>query len=147
MRELDIWDPFRHLRRTEERMRRLFEGFPAGFDETGLREPLVDILDNGKALQLVAELPGIEKKDIEVSIDGQSLSIRAKSGFEAKEKKKGKGYYYHERGYQSFYRAIPLPVEVAAEKASAEFKNGILKVTIPKKHQEKAPKGHKIEIK
>ena len=147
MRELDIWDPFRHLRKMDERMSGLFEGFPRHFSEDTLREPLIDIVDKGKEIRVIVELPGVEKKDIELQAEENRISIKAKTSFEAKEEKEKEGYYFHERRFASFYRAIPLPVEIVPEKAKAEFKNAILMVTLPKKHPEAKPKGSKVEVK
>lgn len=144
LNDLDVWDPFRNLRRMESRMRRLMD---LDFLEGSLREPLIDIVDRGKELEVAAELPGVDRKDIELSIDGRSLSLKAKTGFEKKEEKEKEGYYYHERNYSSYYRTIPLPAEVIADKANAEFKNGILRITMPKKTANEIPKGKRIEIK
>ncbi len=144
MNETDLWDPFKRLRKAEEKMRRMLD---IDSFEPGFREPLVDVADMGKQIRVVAELPGVEKKDIELSVDSIGLRISAKSGFEKKEEKKEQGYFYHERRMQGFFRTIPLPVEVLPEKAIAEFKNGILSVTIPKKRPGEKQKGHMVSIK
>lgn len=144
MDELDIWDPFEKLRRIEGRMRRLIE-FPE-VEFKGFREPLIDIVDKGNELRVVAELPGVEKKEIELDVNDQIISIKAKSSFETKESKEKEGYFYHERGTSSFFRSIPLPVQILPEKAVAEFKNSILTISLPKKFTAAKPKGRKIEV-
>ncbi len=142
--ELDLLDPFRPMRKMRRNLFDLF-AFPNEF--SGLREPLVDVVDKGKELLLTAELPGIDKKDIDVSIDEDSLAIRAESRQEKKEEREQEGYYFHERAYQGFFRKIPLPSEVVAGKIKAEFKDGILTVNLPKKHPLVKGKGVKVEIK
>ncbi|MBN2067824.1 MAG: Hsp20/alpha crystallin family protein [Candidatus Diapherotrites archaeon] len=142
--ELDSWEPFRHMRHFR---RRVFELFPMQDIFSGIREPLVDVVDNGNSLQVIAELPGIDKKGLEVNVEDDSVDIKAELKQETKQEKKEEGYYCRERAYQSFYRKIPLPSEVMASKASAEFKNGVLTLNIPKKHPEPKGKGVKVEIK
>ncbi len=142
--EPDLWNQFRPMRRMR-RMRRMFELFPWGEEMPPVRQPLVDVEDKGKTLQVTAELPGIDKKDIDISIDEEGIELKAETKSEQKETEK-EGYYYHERSYQSFFRRIPLPTEVLPEKAKASFNNGVLSVEIPKKHPEEKPKGHKVNI-
>jgi HSP20 family protein len=140
-------DPFALLRR---RMDDMFEGFLHGFDlrpfeaRSGVFSPSVDVVENEKDIRISAELPGMEEKDIEVSLGKDSLTIRG----EKKEEKedKGKGYYRMERSYGSFSRVIALPSEIDQDKVKATFKKGVLTVTLPK--TEKAIKDtKKIEVK
>ena len=142
--EMDIFDPFRRLRKAEGKIWRHFDDMP---QSEGLREPLIDVLDRGKELRVIVELPGVEKRDIELSVDAQSFIIKAKSEFEVKKGKKEKGHYYHKHCLQNFFRSIPLPVEIVPEKAAAEFRNGVLSITLPIKHPKEMRKGRKIEIK
>ncbi len=142
--EMDLFEPFRPMRKMQRRMFDLF-AFPE--QAAGLREPLVDIVDKEKELLLTAELPGVDKKDIDVSIDDDSLAIRAESRQEKKEESREQGYYFHERAFQGFFRKIPLPAEVVAGKIKAEFKDGILTVNLPKKHPEVKGRRAKVEIK
>ncbi len=140
-REPDFLDPFRVMRR---RMLDVFGGFPTMHGE---RQPLVDVMDKGAEIVVSAELPGVDKKDIELNVEENTISIKAESKEEVEKSKEEEGYYFHERSYSSYARTIPLPAEVIPEKASAEFKNGILTVTLPKKHPEAKGRGHSIEIK
>jgi len=90
----------------------------------------VDILDRDKELVVRAELPGVEKDDVEVTISGDRLMIEAQREFEEEEKKET--FYRHELGYGEFMRTIALPVGVDVEHVAAELKDGILNVTLPK---------------
>lgn len=106
--------------------------------------PRLDVSETDKALEIVADLPGMEKKDIKVSLDGDLLTIKG----EKKEVKESKDKHYHtiERRSGSFYRALRLPIEVESAKIEANFKDGVLKLTLPKS-KETAKKVAQIEIK
>jgi len=142
--------PFYSLQRE---MNSLFDDFFRGFDITprgfyqgGLAgfTPSVDVKENDKEFIIRAELPGVEEKDMEVTVTGDTVTIRG----EKKEEKedKGKNYYHLERSYGSFHRVIPLAAETEAGKAEASFKNGVLNILIPKSQTAKG-KGTKIPIK
>ncbi len=126
-------DPFSLLR---QEMNRLFDGFDRGFltepfqDRLESFRPRVDVSETDKEIRIAAELPGMDEKDIEVSVSKDAVTIKG----EKKEEKedKGKAYYHMERSYGSFLRTIPLPAEVDSEKIKAEFRKGILTVTMPK---------------
>ena len=109
------------------------------------QEPLVDLVDKGNELLLTAELPGIPKEKIDIKVSENSVEIKAEEKAEKEEKEEG--YIHRERSYQGFYRKISLPEEVAADKAKAEMKNGVLNVTMPKKKPTPKPKVRKLEIK
>jgi len=121
-------------------MDRLFEDFRNEWENvfmfprtTGLdvvRQPLVDLVDTGKEYQVKAELPGINKEDLNIEVSENGIEISAESKEEKKEERKG--YIRRERRYASFYRSIPLPEDVVPDKASAELKEGVLSVTLPK---------------
>ena len=141
--EVDLWEPFKSMKKMRRRMFDMFS-WPEGFP--GIRQPLVDIEDKGKSLQVVAELPGMEKKDIDINLEETSLEIKAAAKQEARQEKKKQGYFFHERSYQSFFRSIPLPAEIIPSKAKAMFKNGILTINMPKKHAAKKRKGHRVKV-
>jgi HSP20 family protein len=125
-------------------MEEFFENFPPRrwmetFEPFGRKWPMstdfersfrVDILDREKELIVRAELPGVEKDDIEVTISGNRLMIEAEREFEEEERKET--FYSHELGYGELMRTIVLPVEVDVEHVEAELKDGILNVTLPK---------------
>ena len=117
--------PFLWLQRD---MNRLFEDFWHGFDAEWAFNPRIDIEEKDGELQVTAELPGLEQKDFDLSLAGDTLVLRG----EKREERDDKASGWHERSYGRFERAIPLPVEIDTEHASAEFKNGVLCVHLPK---------------
>ena len=90
----------------------------------------LDIVDRDKELMVRAELPGVEKDDVEVTISGDRLLIKAEREFEEEDEKED--FYRHELGYGKLTRTVALPVEVDPENIHAELKEGILTVTLPK---------------
>jgi len=146
----DADHPFYSLQR---QMNSLFDDFFSGFDMAprslgagGFTAfiPSIDVKESDKEFTVRAELPGVEEKDIEVTVTNDAVMIKG----EKKEEKedKGKNYYYMERSYGSFNRVIPLTSETDANKAEASFKNGVLNITVPKSQMAKA-KGTKVPIK
>src|SRR5689334_11049924 len=126
--------PFVSLQR---HMNRLFEDFWRGADvpspfgasaEWAAFNPRIDIEERDGELQVTAELPGMEQKDFDLSLAGDTLILRG----EKREEREDKAGGWHERSYGRFERAIPLPAEVDTQHASAEFKNGVLRVHLPK---------------
>ena len=132
----------------QRQMNRLFEdafpGFPA-FPENGapVLEPSMDVKETEKAVEVEAELPGVDQKDIQVTLEDGMLTIKGEKKVE-KEESKG-GYYMSERRYGSFFRSVGLPPGIDTEKTSANFANGVLKVTLPKVPEAQA-KSKKIEV-
>jgi HSP20 family protein len=92
--------------------------------------PRVDIVESAKEIKVSAELPGMEAKDIDVSLANDVLTISGEKRQE--EEHKGKNYYRMERSYGSFQRSIPVPCEVDADKVDATFNKGVLTITLPK---------------
>ena len=148
--ESDADHPFYSLQR---QMNNLFDDFFSGFDVAphGLATggfggfmPSVDVKESDKEFTIRAELPGVEEKDIDVTLTNDTVTIKG----EKKEEKedKGKNYYHMERSYGSFNRVIPLSAEIETGKAEASFKNGVLNITIPKNAAARA-KGTKVPIK
>jgi HSP20 family protein len=117
-------------------MDKLVENFFGGFDfrSFGRRSvtfmPQVDVADADKEIKVSVELPGLDGKDVEVSLTKETLTIKGEKREEKEEK--GKDYYRSERSFGSFTRTIPLPFEIDAEKAEASFKKGVLTVSLPK---------------
>ena len=135
----------------ENRMNRFIErALNEPFTPTPLPEtlgwlPAMDIVETPKELTLTAELPGMELKDIDVSVDEGVLTIRGEK-IEEKKEEENKKVYLYERSYGTFQRAFALPNGADASKVNAEFAKGVLKVHIPKSAEVK-PAGHKVEIK
>jgi HSP20 family protein len=118
----------------------LFDNFFSGFDlqrfesSLGGFNPKVDVVENDKEIKVTAELPGIDEKEIDLSLSRGALTIR---GEKQKEKEdRGKDYYRMERSFGAFSRVIPLPAEVDDENVQASFRKGVLSITLPKTVQE-----------
>jgi len=114
-------------------------------DAQGFLSAPIDVVGNEKNVQLMAELPGLEEQDIEVSIDNNVLTIKGEKKQEKEEKHKK--YYRMGRSFGTFHRSISLPSNVLdASKCDAAFKNGVLTITIPKKAKAEK-KVNKIPVK
>jgi len=123
-------------------------GFPTTlgrFDRlgTGLLKPSVDISENSKAYTIRAEIPGVEKEDIKIRLDGDTLVISGEKKQE-KESEEG-GYHCVERSYGSFRRTLCLPEDADADKLEAKFRNGVLTLTVPRLAESARP-GREITI-
>ena len=114
------------------------------FGKTGAIAPRVDVTEDNNAYEITAEMPGVEEKDIEVSVREDRLTLRGEKKGEKEEKKKD--YHMTERSYGSFERSFRLPGNVDAENIKADFAKGVLTVTLPKTAEAKA-KERKIAIK
>lgn len=121
----------------------LFGRFGSESMELGGRMPAVDLADHEKEFVLTAELPGVDKEDIDLQILDNGVRIHAEK--ERETEKKGREFVRHERSASSYDRYLSLPAEVKAEEAKATFKNGVLEVTLPKAEPEKSV-GHAIPI-
>jgi HSP20 family protein len=137
------WNPFRDFPRVEREMEELIGSLPRWW---GDRErgwvPAVDMIDHKEEIVLRADLPGIDEKDIEVTVQDGTLTIRGQRKEEKEEKKED--YYYSERAYGTFTRTLTLPAGVERDKVKATFTKGVLEVHLPKA---KEAKGTKIEVK
>jgi len=107
--------------------------------------PAMDIVESPKELTVTAELPGIEQKDIDVSVEDGVLTIRGEKTEERKEEGDEKKVYLFERSFGSFQRAFALPANVDSANVTATFDKGVLKVRLPKTTEVKA-KGRRIEV-
>ena len=105
--------------------------------------PSVDIKETENEIVLHADVPGVEEKDIDVRIEDGTLTLKGERKFS--ENKKGEGYHRIERGYGSFVRCFSMPDSVDPEKVAAEYKNGVLSVTLPKKEVAK-PRSVKVKL-
>ena len=138
------WTPWREMTTLNYRINRLFDepffrpGLP---DQEGIMSewsPRVDIYDRDEAIVIKAELPGMEKKDIAIDIKDGVLTLEGERSHE--EEVKEDNYYLRERTFGKFHRAFKLPGDVDAEKIKADFKNGVLKIDIPKPEERKPRK-------
>jgi len=104
----------------------------------------VEVTDTGSELKVVAELPGVDEKDVSVELQGDALTIKGEK--KAEEERKDEGYYLAERRYGTFTRTLRLPYAVEADQVQAAFKNGVLTVTLPKP-AEQQQQTKRIEVK
>lgn len=140
------YDPFRELRSLQDEMTRLFTGvMPANFNREemthGAWAPSVDIYEDKERLILEAELPGMNRDDFEISVENNVITLKGERKFE--KKTEGDNYHRVERSYGTFTRSFTLPQTVTAEGAAADFENGVLRVSLPKREETKA---RRIEI-
>ena len=146
-------DPFLRLREDVDRVfDGFFRGWPAmrGFDPgtpAGLAggdlTPVIDVSETDKSYEISVELPGLDEKDVEVSLRDDVLTISGEKRSEREEKKKG--YYLSERSYGSFQRAFRLPDDVRADKIEAEMHKGVMSISLPRSVSAK-PKQRRIAI-
>ena len=139
------WDPFRDLNVLQDRMNRLFED--AGHDEPAATtnwSPAVDILETSGEILVKAELPGLERNDIALNLEKNVLTLKGERKFEKETKEEN--YHRIERSYGNFSRSFSIPATVDEDKISADYKDGVLKIVLPKKEQVK-PKQIRISEK
>lgn len=138
------YDPFREVRSLQNEVNRLFStAFTADREEmaTGAWYPKVDVFENAETLMLEAELPGMNRDDFELSFENNVLTLKGERRFE--KKSEGDNYHRVERAYGTFARSFTLPATVTPDGAKAEFENGILHISLPKREETRA---RKIEI-
>lgn len=137
------WNPWGEMEVLEGRFNRFFNEafFPAArLDDDSNHfnwNPRVDIYDNDNAIVIKAELPGVDKKDIEVDLKDHVLTLKGERSYENEVKEEN--YYRKERAFGKFHRAFSLPADLDPDKIKADFKDGVLKIDIPKP-EEKKPK-------
>jgi HSP20 family protein len=148
----DVWHSFRgEMDRLIDRfgfpsLRRMFDMEPSWRPASSfsLSAPAIDMSEDEKAYKICAELPGIDPKDVDVSVSGDTLVLKGEKRQEKEEK--DKNYHFSERSYGSFQRAFQLPSSIDRNKVSADFSKGILTVTLPKTAEAQQP-AKKIEVK
>jgi HSP20 family protein len=140
-------DPFGSLFRE---VQKTFEDFsqrtPFARFSADTLSPKIDIGESKDAIDVTAELPGVDEKDLDVTVANGMLTIRGEKRTERDEQDKDKNWYVVERGYGSFSRTIPLPFDPDPAKVEAKFDKGVLHIRLPKP-AEVAQKQQKIEIK
>ncbi len=143
---INRYDPFRDLRTLQEEVNRLFStNLTRGFGEEGIGRgawnPSVDIYENKDQIVLEAELPGMNREDFDLTVENNVITLRGQRQFEKKDDTDN--YHRVERSYGSFTRSFTLPQTVSTEGATAEYRNGVLRVTLPKREETKA---RRIEV-
>jgi HSP20 family protein len=137
-------DVFADLEDIQKQMNRVFDvRWPAKMDNGDLW-PSVDIIDEKDQIRIKADLPGLKKEDIEVTADNGILTIKGEKKEESQVKEKD--YVRSECYYGAFHRSFTLPTGVDTQKVNANYKDGVLEVTLPKKEEAK-PKQVKVEVK
>ncbi|OGP72092.1 MAG: molecular chaperone [Deltaproteobacteria bacterium RBG_13_58_19] len=147
MVDIGEWRPFREVSRLRREMDRLWDEYfgPGRRALQPLEEawaPAIDVSEAADQITVKAEVPGMEAKDIDISLVGDVLTIKGEKKSEREEKKEN--YHLVERTYGSFSRSLKLPTAVKADKIDASYKQGVLTIVCPKKEEVK-PK--QIEIK
>lgn len=140
------YDPFRDLRTLQEEVNRLFStNLSRSFGDEGIGRgawaPSVDIYENKDQIVLEAELPGMKQEDFDLAIENNVITLRGERKFEKVDETDN--YHRVERSYGAFTRSFTLPQTVSPEGATAEYSNGVLRVTLPKREETKA---RRIEI-
>src|SRR6202162_280645 len=147
MTVLTRWDPYREFNNVQERLNRLFNAsFNEGRDEslaTSSFAPAVDVYEDEHNVTLKMEVPGIDEKDIDVRIEGNTLTVHGERKFEKDEKEEN--YRRIERQYGSFTRSFTLPSSVDPAQVSANYDKGVLKINLAKKAEAK-PKQIKVNV-
>ena len=140
------FDPFRDLVQLQDRVNRLFAESAAkgeeGFNTTSFVPP-VDIFEDEHNIVLKVEAAGVDEKDLDIRIENQTITIRGERKFEKETNEEN--YHRVERRYGSFQRSFGLPNTVNPEQVTAEYKNGILTVTLAKRAEAK-PKQIKVNV-
>ncbi len=137
-KELRPWKPFREAVSLRDAIDRLFEDSIITPGRVAAGMPKIDILDKKEAVIVKAELPGVNEEDIDVEISENVMTITGEKKEERE--KEEEGYFYKESHTGSFSRSFTLPSDVIAESATADMKNGILTITVPKVEPKKAQK-------
>jgi HSP20 family protein len=145
------WEPFRDLVSLQDRMNRLFDSSYRGVGAAGEEDwalggswaPAVDIFEHEGNIVLKAELPGVDPKDVDVRVENNVLTLRGERKFDSEVKRES--YHRVERSYGTFARSFTLPAVVDTGNIKAEFKEGVLRVTLPKREEAK-PKQISISV-
>jgi HSP20 family protein len=145
------WEPFRDLVTIQDRMNRIFDDAFRGAARPGEEDwalggswaPAVDIFEHEGQLVMKAELPGIDPKDVDVRVENNVLTLRGERKLDKEVKRES--YHRVERAYGTFSRSFTLPSVVDTQSIKAEFKDGVLAVTLPKREEAK-PKQIQVQI-
>jgi HSP20 family protein len=148
------WDPFSVMEHLQNQINRAFNSSLSEWPSVagwGTSFPAADVFQDKDNVIVTAELPGLGEKDLDISITGNTITLKGEKKQESEVKedgllRNGGGYHRVERSYGSFQRVIELPVEVNADKAKAKLANGVLTVTLPKSEAVK-PKQITVDVK
>ena len=140
MMNLVRWNPWREMTTLQSRINRLFDEpfFPTDRENNEVMKtwyPVVDMFEENDSFVIKAELPGMDKKDISVDVKDRVLTLKGERKYENEVKEEN--YYRRERSYGKFQRAFTLPADIDPNEIKADFKDGLLKIEVPK------PEAHK----
>jgi HSP20 family protein len=139
------WEPFRNLISTQDHLNRLFNETFSRLGGDGGRgrswTPAVDVLETDHELVFKAELPGVNPNDVEVRVEKNTLYLKGERKLDSDQQ----SYHQIERPYGPFARTFTLPISIDADKVVANYKDGILTLTLPKREEAK-PKAIKIQV-
>ena len=147
-RSREVWDPFDFMRDLQSEMNRFLNLSPLRKDGdlawARPFEPDIEVREEPDHFLVRADLPGIKKEELNISVTGNLLTLKGERKGETETK--GRDYFYSERFYGAFSRTLELPTEVEADKMKAAYKDGVLELTLPKAESAK-PKQIKVEVK
>lgn len=138
MSNLTRWEPVREMMTLREAMDRLFDDAftrPLNLRDGGWSSPAIDMYQTDDEVVVKAAIPGFKADEVQINVTGDVLTLRGETKHE--EEKKDKAWHVREQRWGSFERSIMLPTDVKAEKASADFEDGILTITLPKAEEVK----------
>jgi HSP20 family protein len=135
-------NPFGLMRQFSDDMNRFFGSEQP---KEGFWTPAIDVKQTGDKLVVTADLPGLKKDDVKVNVTDQTLTLEGERKEEKEEKREG--YYHSERRYGKFFRSIPLPAGAKIDSAVAEFKDGVLQITVQVPEMKKEDAGKSVPIK
>jgi len=141
------WEPAREMMTLREAMDRLFDDAftrPLSLNNSNWSVPAVDMYQTDNEVVVKVALPGIKADDVQINVTGEVLTLKGETKHE--EEKQEKAYHLREQRWGTFERSIVLPTEVVADKAKADFENGVLTITLPKAEEVK-PKSISIKSK
>jgi HSP20 family protein len=136
------WDPFRGVASLQHSINTLFSEGGSAVAATGFT-PAVDIYEDEKKVVLKLEVPGVEEKDLDVSVEHHTLTVKGQRKFEKEEKEEQ--FHRIERRYSSFFRSFTLPTTVDTESVAASYNAGVLKLELQKK-PEAQPRQIKVNV-
>ena len=143
------WDPYEEMQLLQERMERLREQSLGGLGQFSSAYPDMDVEETAEVYIVKAHVPGFEKEQIDIEVHGNTVKISGKQQLEEKKEKEGEAgrrFYMKQTRFGAFSRSINLPGKFDENAVQAEYKNGVLTVTLPKLEKEPPVKAKKIKV-